>query len=112
MGGIMMHDNEIRSRLNSLQMAVSQAAQHMSAERNLTGELREYIQKLDRRSDDISEILASQDFENVPRLVDDMELLGARARRCCSNGLPVTQELRAAVNHMHSELFDFKLHLH
>ena len=108
----MMHDNEIRSRLNSLQLAVSQAAQHMSAERNLTGEVREYIQKLDRRSDDISEILASQDFENVPRLVDDMELLGARARRCCNNGMAVTQELRAAVNHMHSELFDFKLHLH
>jgi hypothetical protein len=109
---IMMHDNEIRNRLNTVQQAVSLAAQHMSAERNLTGELREYIQKLDRRSDDISEILASQDFENVPRLVEDIEVLGARARRCCSNGLPVTQELKAAVNHMHSELFDFKQHLH
>jgi len=108
----MMHDKEIRNRLNSVQMAVSLAAQQLSAERNLSGELREYIQKLDRRSDDISEILASQDFENVPRLVDDMELLGARAWRCCISGMPVTPELKAAVNHMHSELFDFKQHLH
>jgi hypothetical protein len=108
----MMHDNEIRSRLNNVQLAVSLAAQQLSAERNLTGELREYIQKLDRRSDDISEILASQDFENVPRLVHDMEVLGARARRCCISGMVVTPELKAAVNHMHSELFDFKQHLH
>ncbi|MGO4379845.1 hypothetical protein [Pseudoduganella sp. RAF53_2] len=108
----MMHDNEIRSRLNNVQLAVSLAAQQLSAERHLSGELREYIQKLDRRSDDICEILASQDFGDVPRLVTDMEVLGARARRCCSSGLPVTQELKAAVNHMHSELFDFKQHLH
>jgi hypothetical protein len=108
----MMHDNEIRSRLNNVQLAVSLAARQLSAERHLSGELREYIQRLDRRSDDISEILATQDFENVPRLVDDMEILGARARRCCTSGLPVTQQMKAAVNHMHRELFDFKQHLH
>jgi len=108
----MMHDNEIRSRLNNVQLAVSLAARQLSAERHLSGELREYIQRLDRRSDDISEILASQDFENVPRLVDDMEVLGARARRCCTSGLPVTQQMKAAVNHLHRELFDFKQHLH
>ena len=49
---IMLHDREIRIRLSNIQMAVSQAAQALSAERHLTGELRDAIQKLDRRSDE------------------------------------------------------------
>jgi CCR4-NOT transcriptional regulation complex NOT5 subunit len=110
---IMMHDREIRIRLSNIQMAVSQAAQALSAERHLTGELRDTIQKLDRRSDDISEMLVSEDYANVPKLVDDMEMLGARARRvCASERMQVTPEMKAAVNFMHRELFDFKQHLH
>ena len=109
----MMHDREIRIRLGNIQMAVSQAAQVLSAERHLTGELRDTIQKLDRRSDDISEMLVSEDYANVPKLVDDMEMLGARARRvCASERMQVTPEMKAAVNFMHRELFDFKQHLH
>ncbi|MCE3262769.1 MAG: hypothetical protein K0R43_1848 [Pseudoduganella sp.] len=109
----MMHDREIRTRLSNVQWAVSQAARTLSAERHLTGELRETIQKLDRRSDDISEMLVSEDYANVPKLVSDMELLGARARRvCASERMQVTPEMKAAVNHMHRELFDFKQHLH
>ena len=109
----MLHDREIRIRLSNIQIAVSQAAQALSAERHLTGELRETIQKLDRRSDDISEMLASEDYANVPKLVDDMELLGARARRvCASERMQVTPEMKAVVNHMHRELMEFKQHLH
>jgi hypothetical protein len=108
----MMHDKEIRSRLNNVQHAVSLAAQALSAERHLPGELRDYIQKLDRRADAISEMLASEDYECVGKLVDDMELLGARARRVCASGLPLTAEMKLAVNQMHRELFDFKQHLH
>jgi len=110
---IMMHDKEIRTRLGNVQLAVSQAAQALSAERNMTGELRDTIQKLDRRSDAISELLVSEDYAEVPRLVNDMELLGARARRvCASDRLGITPQMKAAVNHMHRELFDFKQHLH
>jgi len=109
----MMHDREIRSRLSNVQTAVSQAAQALSAERNLTGELRDTIQKLDRRSDDISEMLVSEDYANVPKLVDDMEVLGARARRvCASDMLHVTPQMKAAVNQMHQELMEFKRQLH
>ena len=93
----MLHDREIRIRLSNIQIAVSQAAQALSAERHLTGELRDAIQKLDRRSDDISEMLASEDYANVPKLVDDMQ---------------VTPEMKAVVNHMHRELMEFKKHLH
>lgn len=109
----MLHDREIRIRLSNIQIAVSQAAQALSAERHLTGELRDTIQKLDRRSDDISEMLASEDYANVPKLVDDMEVLGARARRvCASERMQVTPEMKAVVNHMHRELVEFKQHLH
>ncbi|HEX8606919.1 MAG TPA: hypothetical protein VF774_30040 [Pseudoduganella sp.] len=107
-----MGEQEIRSRLNSIQLAVGQAAQALSAERNLPGELRDYIQKLDRQSDRIGEILALRDPARVVKLVADMELLGARARRVCTSGLPLSGQMKSAVNLMHNELIDFKQHLH
>jgi DNA repair exonuclease SbcCD ATPase subunit len=107
-----MGEQEIRSRLSSIQHAVGQAAQALSAERHLPGELRDYIQKLDRQSDRISEILALRDQARVVKLVQDMELLGARACRVCSSGLPLSGQMKTAVNRMHSELIAFKQHLH
>jgi hypothetical protein len=108
----MLQEQEIRRRLSSVQLAVGQAAQALSAERHLPGELRDYIQRLDRQSDSITEVLALRDPARIVKLIDDMELLGARARRVCSSGLPLTQQMKAAVNHMHNELADFKQHLH
>jgi len=107
-----MGEQEIRSRLSSLQLAVGQAAQALSAERNLPGELRDYIQKLDRQSDRITEILAMRDRSRIVKLINDMEILGARARRVCTSGLPLSGQMKSAVNHMHNELIDFKHHLH
>lgn len=108
----MLGEQEIRSRLSSIQLAVGQAAQALSAERNLPGELRDYIQKLDRQSDRISEILALRDPLRIVKLIDDMELLGSRARRVCTSGLQLSGQMKSAVNRMHSELFDFKQRLH
>jgi hypothetical protein len=107
-----MGEQEIRSRLNNIQLVVGQAAQALSAERNLPGELRDYIQKLDRQSDRIGEILALRDPARIVKLVADMELLGARARRVCTSGLPLSGQMKSAVNLMHNELIDFKQHLH
>ena len=108
----MLPDQEIRSRFSSLQLAVGHAAQALSAERNLSGELREYIQKLDHHSDRIGEILALRDPRRIVKLVEDMELLGARARRVCSSGLPLSGQMESAVNHLHNELIEFRQRLH
>lgn len=107
-----MGEQEIRSRISSIQLAVGQAAQALSAERNLPGELRDYIQKLDRQSDRIAEILALRDRARIVKLIADMELLGSRARRVCGSGLPLSAQMKSAVSRMHNELIDFKLHLH
>ncbi|GGY06321.1 hypothetical protein GJV26_07145 [Massilia dura] len=107
-----MGEQEIRSRLDSIRLAVAQAAHALSAERHLPGELRDYIQKLDRQSDRIGEILALRDPLRIAKLVADMELLGARARRVCTSGLPLSGQMKSAVNHMHNELIEFKQHLH
>lgn len=108
----MLPEQEIRSRLSSVQLAVGHAAQALSAERHLPGELRDYIQKLDRQSDRIGEILALRDPRRIVKLIEDMEILGARARRVCSSGLPLSGQMKSAVNHMHNELIDFKQRLH
>jgi signal transduction histidine kinase len=103
-----MGEQEIRSRLAGIRLAVGHAAQTLSAERHLSGELRDYIQKLDRQSDRIADILALRDLARIARLVDDMELLGARARRVCGSGLPLSGQMKSAVNRMHDELIELK----
>lgn len=108
----MLGENEIRRRLSSIQLAVGHAAQALSAERNLPGELRDYIQKLDRQSDRITEILALHDPQRIVKLIDDMELLGSRASRVCGSGLPLSGQMKSAVHRMHNELIDFKQRLH
>ncbi|WBS04301.1 hypothetical protein OU994_08490 [Pseudoduganella sp. SL102] len=107
-----MGEQEIRSRISSIQLVIGQAAQALSAERNLPGELRDYIQKLDRQSDRIAEIAALRDRARIVKLIADMELLGSRARRVCGSGLPLSAQMKSAVSRMHNELIDFKLHLH
>ena len=108
----MLGEHEIRSRLSSLQLSVGHAAQALSAERNLPGELRDYITKLDRQSERITEILALREPQRIVKLIDDMEVLGARARRVCGSGLPLSGQMKTAVTSMHNELVDLKQRLH
>ncbi|NVE00374.1 hypothetical protein [Massilia sp. BJB1822] len=104
----MLQQNEMRVRFNSLQFAIGQAAQACSAERNLPGELRNCIQKLDKQSDTMVGLMASSDNERIQRILVDMEVLGKRAKTVCGSGLPVSGQLKSAVNQMHGELCYFR----
>lgn len=104
----MLQQNEMRVRFHSLQSAIGQAAQACSAERNLPGELRTCIQKLDKQSDAMVGLMVGSDGERIQRILNEMEVLGKRAKTVCGSGLPVSGQLKSAVNHLHGELCYFR----
>ncbi|HAT29492.1 MAG TPA: hypothetical protein DCW29_01160 [Janthinobacterium sp.] len=108
----MLQANEIQQRFNVIEQAIGQAAQACSAERDVPSELRDCIQKLDRKSDMAKEVIQSQDQMRIRKVVDDLEQLGDRARRVCGSGANLTPQMKNAVLHMHEELSNLKHQLH
>ncbi len=108
----MLHTNDIQRRLTAIEAAIGQASQACSAERDVPGELRTYIQRLDKQSDTAQAVLASRDEPRIRKLIDELEMLGGRARQVCRSGAAVSPQMKSAVNRMHDELAELKQQLH
>lgn len=108
----MLQEDEIRQRFSRVERAIGEAAQACSAERDLPGELRECVHKLDRQSDAAKLALASHDEPRIRKVIDELESLGDRARRVCANIPTLTPQMKSAVKHVHDELSELKQHLH
>jgi acyl transferase domain-containing protein len=108
----MLQTNDIRRRLVAIEAAIGHASQACSAERDVPGELRTYIQRLDKQSDTARTVLASRDEERIRKLVDELEMLGGRARQVCRSGATISPQMTSAVNRMHDELAELKQQLH
>lgn len=108
----MLQANEIQQRFTSVEQAIGQAAQACSAERDVPSELRDCIQKLDRQSDLAKEVIQTRDEMQIRKFVDDLEMLGDRAKQVCGSGAKLTPQLKNAVLRVHDELSDLKHQLH
>lgn len=108
----MLQAKEIQQRLNSVELAIGQASQALSAEPNIPGELRDCIQRLDKQSDLVQEVIQSRDAMRIRKMVDDMEDLGDRAKKVCSSSANLTPQIKNAVMRVHDELSDLKHQLH
>ena len=108
----MLQPKEIQQRLSSVEQAIGQAAQALSAEPNIPSELRDCIQRLDKQSDLVKEVIQSRDEMRIRKMVDDMEDLGDRAKKVCNSGASLTPQIRNAVMRVHDELSNLKHQLH
>ena len=104
----MLQEYEIRQRFIRVGRAIGEAAQACSAERNLPGELRDCIHKLDRHADSAQQVLQPYDVTRLRKMVDELEVLGDRAQRVCRNMPALTAQMRSAVQHVHDELAELK----
>jgi hypothetical protein len=109
---IMLRTNEIRRRFSSVELAIDQAAQACSAQRDVPSELRDCLQRLDQQSDLVREVIQTKDETRIRKVLDELEELGDRAKRVCSSGAQLTPRMRSAVLHMHDELSELKHQLH
>lgn len=103
---------QLKQRFDRVGRAIGEAAQACSAERNLPGELRDCIQKLDRQADAVQQAGFEHDDPGLRRMVEELGLLGERARRVCVNIPTVTAPLKSAVLHVHEELQELKREFH
>lgn len=108
----MLQANEIQQRFNSIEQAIGQAAQACSAERDVPSELRDCIQRLDRQSDLAREVIRSRDEMQIRKVVDDLEMLGDRAKQVCGSGASLTPQMKNAVMRVHDELSSLKHQMH
>lgn len=108
----MLQANELEQRFTLIGHSIGQASQACSVERNIPSELRICIQKLDKQSDLAMEVLRSRDEARIRKLVDDLALLGHRARQVCINGANLMPQTKEAVKWMHDELSRLKHQLH
>lgn len=108
----MLQDGEIEQRFHIIGYVIGQAAQACSAERDVPSELRDCIQKMDRQSDLAREVVGSRDEARIRKMVDELELLGARARRVCGSRASLTEQMKNAVLRVHDEVSDLKRQLH
>jgi Na+/phosphate symporter len=104
----MQQINDIQHRGHLLEQAIGMAAQACSAERDMPGELRDSIQRLDRHADTARAVLLSQDAPRIAKLVSDMERLAERARQVCLNVPHLSAQLKNAVMQMHSQIQELK----
>lgn len=102
----------IRQRCTRVERAIGAASQACSAERNLPGELRDCIQKLDRQSDAVQQAADGVDMERLRRVVAGLDALGERARRVCASMSTLTPQMKSAVQHVYDELAELKHDLH
>jgi hypothetical protein len=103
---------QLKQRLDRVERAIGAASQACSVERNLPGELRDCIHKLDRQADKVMQESAAMDDAALNRIVQELGVLGERARRVCVNVPTLTAQMKSAVLHVHEELQELKRDLH
>jgi acyl transferase domain-containing protein len=104
----MLQAKEIERRFRTAGQAIAQAAQASSAERNLPGELRKCIQRLDQEADTAPQVFRSLDEARIRKLMGTLDSLGQRARQVCLSGVRITPQMNGAVHRMVEELAALK----
>lgn len=103
---------QLKLRFDRVEKAIGAASQACSAERNLPAELRDCIHKLDRQADKVQQAAAAMEGAVLCRMVDELGVLGERARRVCVNVPGLTVQMKSAVLHVHEELLELQRDLH
>lgn len=107
----MLQTSDIRQRFGAIERAIGQAAQACSAERDVPGELRACIDKLDKQSDLTRQVLQTDDEPRIRKMLGELELLGNRARQVCASS-KLTPQMKSAVSQVHDQLAALRQELH
>ena len=107
-----MQVNEIQQRFRRIERTIQQANQACRSDTSAPQELRDCVQQLNRQSQQVKQVLQSEDTHRIRQCVDDLELLGDRAQRACERADDLNDTIRTAVDQVHNELSTLKHQLH
>lgn len=109
----MMQMNEIQRRLDHIGQTVHDVSQACQNATLLPMELKDCIQQLDEKSEQIKRMAQkTQDEQGIKQYIDDLEQLGDKAKDACERADRVEDEIRQGVMQAHQELSDLKRQLH
>lgn len=108
----MMQMSEIQQQFKNIEQTVGQASQACQSSADVPSSLKECISELNRQTGQASQILQSQDEDQIIACVDDLEELGDRAKYACEQAPDVDENVRDAVMQAHRELSDLKQRMH
>ncbi len=108
----MMQVNELRKQFNHVEDTIDQAAQVCRMEPGVPSELMQCIEALDEHTQQARQAMQSEDENQIRHCVDQLEMLGDRAKRACENAGNINDGLRDAVMQAHSELSSLKHQMH
>ena len=108
----MMQTNEIRQQMQHIGQTIHHAADACAHASGVPMDLKDCVQQMDQRSQQVMQEMQSADSERMMQCVDELEQMGDRARDACQRAGMVNDELRSAVMQAHDELSQLKHRLH
>ncbi|WP_151445737.1 hypothetical protein [Lacisediminimonas profundi] len=108
----MLQSNEIRQRWSHIEQTIHHAADACNHADGVPMDLKDCVQKMDQRSQQIRQEMQSADQSRITQCVDEMEEMGDRAKDACERAGRVNDDLRQAVMQAHDELSQLKHQLH
>ncbi len=110
----MIQADEVRKRFTQIEQTIHQATEACQrAGSGVSTDLKDSIQKLDKRSEKArQELQSAKDEKAMVQCVDELEQLGDKAKSACESGSNVDEKLKKAVLQAHQELSQLKHQLH
>jgi polyhydroxyalkanoate synthesis regulator phasin len=108
----MLQQSEIQQRFSHLQQTINEAEQECRTSGDTPSEVRDCIEKLARESRQAQDVIQSNDPQRITECVDNLEAMGDEAKRLTRTSPRMPAHLEAMVTRVHSELSDFKHHMH
>ena len=108
----MMQANEIRQQFSGIGETIHQAADACARADGVPMDLKDCVQQMDQRTDQIMQEMQSADQSRMVECIDEMEQMGDQAKAACERAGQVNDELREAVMQAHQQLSDLKHQLH
>lgn len=108
----MLQANEIKQKFTQVEQAIVQAARSCQSSSQVSQELKQCIDKLDKQATQAHQVMQSNDQSRMVQCVDELESLGDKARNACRADGQADPQLKAAVTKVHDELSNLKHQLH
>ncbi len=107
----MLQAREIQQRFSHIQQTI-QEAQQACKSGDAPDDLKNCIDKMQRESQQASQVMQSNDQQRMVECVDNLESMGDEAKRISRSASTMSPHLESAVTKVHAELSNLKHQLH
>jgi hypothetical protein len=108
----MLQTSEIEQRLNHIQQTIGEAEQVCRSSGDAPPQLVDCIDRLWQESNQVRQVMQSQDQQRIMAAVDNLESISDEAKRVSRSEPNMSASLENAVTRVHAELSDLKHKMH